>query len=505
MENNNLYKEGFYSKYIKRILDLIISVISLIILSPVLVITAILVRIKLGSPIIFSQKRPGKNDNIFTLYKFRTMTDEKDEKGNLKSDGERLTNFGKMLRNTSLDELPEIINIIKGDMSFVGPRPQLVKDMIFMSREQRKRHLVRQGLTGLAQVNGRNNVTWEEKFEYDLKYIEKITFFGDLKIVLKTIKKVFKSEDINTEGMDTAQDFGDYLLQSGKISEKKYKETLELLEYDENDFMYYNHSFIKATPPHEDVNILPVLDNSIWNRNKSSFFTRWTENFDYKEPTEWWYCIKDDKMDLKILTSKQRYEINKGLKNLVVNIENPSETEEETYKIAVMSYEEYPDEYRNEYTEEEHHKNISEWEKDSILFVARSKENSEIYGYAVCKIFDEYAELSISKVPHKYQKSGTNAALVYAVCEEVLNKRELKYVCDGARNIKHKTNYQDYLIKYFGFRRAYCVLKIKYKPAFKLCINILYPFRKVIKNTKNKMLYNVYCILFQEEIRRSFK
>lgn len=222
------HKKGIYEKYIKRPLDCILSLIALICLSPILLIVAILVRVKLGSPVIFKQKRPGKDEKIFTLYKFRTMTDEKDESGNLLPDSQRLTKFGKFLRSTSLDELPELINIIKGDMSIVGPRPQLVRDMIFMTDEQRKRHSVRQGLTGLAQVNGRNNITWEEKINYDLKYIQNITFIGDAKIILETILKVFRKDDINTDGMDTAEDLCDYLLRTKQISEEKYKEKLKI-------------------------------------------------------------------------------------------------------------------------------------------------------------------------------------------------------------------------------------------------------------------------------------
>lgn len=212
------HKKGIYEKYIKRLLDLILSCIALICLSPILLIVAILVRVKLGSPVIFKQKRPGKYEKIFTLYKFRTMTDKKDEKGNLLPDSQRLTKFGKFLRSTSLDELPELINIIKGDMSIVGPRPQLVRDMLFMTDEQRKRHSVRQGLTGRAQANGRNNITWEDKLNYDLEYIQNITFIGDLKLILKTVLKVFRKDDINTEGMDTAEDLCDYLLRTNKIT-----------------------------------------------------------------------------------------------------------------------------------------------------------------------------------------------------------------------------------------------------------------------------------------------
>ncbi len=223
-----------YKKFIKRFLDLILSLMALIILMPLMLIIYILVRIKLGKPAIFKQERPGKDEKIFTLYKFRTMTDEKDENGNLLPDEQRLTKFGKMLRSTSLDELPELINIIKGDMSIVGPRPQLVRDMVFMTEIQRKRHSVRQGLTGLAQVNGRNNITWEEKINYDLNYVNNITLIDDIKIVFKTIIKVFKREDTETDGMQTAEDLGDYLLRNNKISKDDYtcknKEALEIIQ-----------------------------------------------------------------------------------------------------------------------------------------------------------------------------------------------------------------------------------------------------------------------------------
>lgn len=215
-----------YKKYFKRPLDIICSLLALIILSPILLITAILVRIKLGSPVIFKQQRPGLNEKIFTLYKFRTMTDKRDEEGNLLPDEERLTKFGKLLRSTSLDELPELWNILKGDMSVVGPRPQLIKDMVFMTDEQRRRHTVRPGLTGLAQVNGRNAIPWEVKFQYDLDYIKKITFLRDVSIILKTIIKTISRDDISQEGMDTAEDLGEYLLSLNIISNDDYIKTL---------------------------------------------------------------------------------------------------------------------------------------------------------------------------------------------------------------------------------------------------------------------------------------
>lgn len=220
--------QGIYQRYLKRPMDFILSLIALIILSPVFLVVALLVRINLGSPVIFKQQRPGLNEKIFTMYKFRTMTDERDENGELLPDAVRLTKFGKFLRSTSLDELPELFNILKGDMSIVGPRPQLVRDMVFMTSEQRQRHNVLPGLTGWAQVNGRNDITWEEKLALDLEYISNITFLGDLKIIFLTVVKVFKRDGITTQGMDTAEDLGDYLLRIGIINEKDYYDKQEL-------------------------------------------------------------------------------------------------------------------------------------------------------------------------------------------------------------------------------------------------------------------------------------
>lgn len=220
---------GIYEKFFKRPLDIILSLIGIIVLSPVMLIIAVLVRIYLGSPVIFKQQRPGLNEKIFTMYKFRTMTDERDENGELLLDSERLTKFGKFLRSTSLDELPELFNILKGDMSIVGPRPQLIKDMVFMTERQRRRHSVLPGLTGWAQVNGRNDISWEEKLSLDLDYISNISFIKDMKIIFMTIIKVFKREGINTEGMDTAEDLGDYLLRIGSINKVEYEEAIKKL------------------------------------------------------------------------------------------------------------------------------------------------------------------------------------------------------------------------------------------------------------------------------------
>lgn len=179
-----------------------------------------------GNP-FFTQLRPGKDEKIFRLIKFRTMTCEKDENGNLLPDDMRLTKYGKFLRSTSLDELPELINILKGDMAVIGPRPQLVRDMVFMTDIQRTRHTVRPGLSGLAQINGRNAIKWEDKFKFDLEYIEDITFFGDVKIIILTVVKVLKREDISEEGMETAEDLGDYLLKNGDVDLLTYTKNQE--------------------------------------------------------------------------------------------------------------------------------------------------------------------------------------------------------------------------------------------------------------------------------------
>lgn len=200
-------KASIYSKYVKRILDIILSFLAIIVLSPILLIVAILVRIKLGSPVIFKQRRPGRNEKIFFLYKFRTMIDAKDENGNLLPDDVRLTSFGKKLRSTSLDELPELVNILKGDMSIVGPRPLLVRYLPLYNERQKRRHEVRPGFTGLAQVNGRNSISWEEKFEWDVKYVDSVSFFGDCKIILKTVKTVLLKEGITSENAVTMEEF----------------------------------------------------------------------------------------------------------------------------------------------------------------------------------------------------------------------------------------------------------------------------------------------------------
>lgn len=196
-----------YRKFLKRWMDFVLALVAIIVLSPVFIIVAILVRFKLGSPVLFKQKRPGLHEKIFMMYKFRTMTEERDESGELLPDAVRLTKFGKMLRRTSLDELPELFNILKGDMSLVGPRPLLIQYLELYNAHQRRRHEVRPGLSGLAQISGRNAISWEEKFNLDVQYVDNVSFLGDWKIIFFTIKKVFMKEGINAEASATAELF----------------------------------------------------------------------------------------------------------------------------------------------------------------------------------------------------------------------------------------------------------------------------------------------------------
>ena len=211
-----------YPRCLKRVLDFCCALAALCCLSPLLVLLTLVGAVKMRGNPFFTQPRPGKGEKIFKFVKFRTMTNQRDASGKLLPDDVRLTAYGRFLRSTSLDELPELFNILKGDMSVIGPRPQLVRDMVFMTPEQRKRHTVRQGLSGLAQINGRNAVTWEKKIDYDLEYIRRITFLGDLKIILQTLSKVFKRDGITEEGLDTATDLGDYLLAAGRITREEY-------------------------------------------------------------------------------------------------------------------------------------------------------------------------------------------------------------------------------------------------------------------------------------------
>lgn len=228
IETVEFRKINFYEKYVKRIFDIACAVGAIVCFSPLYIIIALTVRLKLGSPVLFTQSRPGLigkdgKETIFKMYKFRTMTDDRDENGALLPDEARLTKFGAWLRATSLDELPEAFNILNGTMSVIGPRPQLVRDMTFMTKDQRKRHTAKPGLSGLAQINGRNAITWDDKLDWDLEYIKKVNFFSDLKLILNTILKAFiEKEGITDDNMVTAEDLGGYLLRTNKVSQEEY-------------------------------------------------------------------------------------------------------------------------------------------------------------------------------------------------------------------------------------------------------------------------------------------
>ncbi len=227
---------GVYERFFKRPLDIVFALLALLVFSWLYLLVALLVRIKLGSPVLFKQPRPGLVDpqtgheRIFNLFKFRTMTDATDSDGNLLPDDQRLTRFGKMLRATSLDELPEVFNILKGDMSIVGPRPQLVRDMVFMTPRQRLRHTVRPGLSGLAQIMGRNAISWDDKLDFDLQYIQRISFLSDLRIIATTVKQVFFRPNIteSSSEIDITHDFGDQLLREGRVSLDRYRQLQSL-------------------------------------------------------------------------------------------------------------------------------------------------------------------------------------------------------------------------------------------------------------------------------------
>lgn len=274
----------------------------------------------------------------------------------------------------------------------------------------------------------------------------------------------------------------------------------------EDDWRIYNHTLISTKMPHEDKNSNEIDKLKKWNK-KGTLLARWTSDFDCGFDTEWWYCLKDDEFDISSLKSKRRYVINKGIKNFEVKEIEQNKYLDEMYAVYKDALLEYPDKYRSIMSKDEFKKN---YENDKKIFIgAWDKETGDFSGYAICLEIksdtESVIDFQVVKVKRNAVSKEINAAIANYICCRFLNEEKVKYIFDGERNIRHITNFQDYLIKYFGFRKAYCKLNIKYKFLMNIIVNILYPFKNIFKNTNNKFLYNVYCILCQEQIRRSFK
>lgn len=280
---------------------------------------------------------------------------------------------------------------------------------------------------------------------------------------------------------------------------------MENKAYDD-EWKVYNYGMITTKMPHENKNVEKISHTNKWKSSKT-LFARWTSNFDCGFETEWWYCLKDDKFDISTLKSKRRYVINKGINNFYLKIINPKEYLNEMYGVYINSLEDYPEKYRSTDSKEDF---IKQHENSKRIYIGVWDKESNIFsGYVICEKIqnkiDTVIDLQAVYVKKEALKKEINAAIGNFVCCKFLNEENVKYIYDGERNIRHITNYQDYLIKYFGFKKVYCKLNIKYKPIMNFIIFLLYPFRNFIKNTNNKLLYNIYCVLFQEQIRRSFK
>lgn len=507
-----------YQKYGKRLFDITTSAITLLLLSPLLLWLVLKIKKNLGSPVIFSQIRPGKNNKLFRLYKFRSMTDARDAEGNLLSDEERMTDFGRKLRATSLDELPELWNILIGDMSVVGPRPQLVRDMVFFNEEEMHRQDVTPGLTGLAQINGRNNSSWKDRFAYDLAYIRKITFCEDVRIIWRTIFKVSKQEDITTDGMETSEDYGDWLLRQNMVNQAEYQDrqmhSIKILnEYMEDKIMsngwkYYKHALLPTSAPHENVDTEKIKNGKIW-RGKwkgTPLFARWTSNWDCGKETQWWYCLKDTSFDIEKIKAKYRYYIRKGERNFNVIRINPLECVDDLFEVQKRAFSAYPITYRPRSIIKERvtAEIIKNHQNGLIYYGAYGRDDGCLYGFSIVRYKKDYAELLVQKTDPKAEKKQINAALVYGCLNDMKNLFDGDfYLLDGERNVNHITGFQDYLIRYFGFRRAYCKLHITYRPLLKPIIYVIYPIRKVIKAfDSNRIIHKVNAILKMEEISR---
>lgn len=272
-----------------------------------------------------------------------------------------------------------------------------------------------------------------------------------------------------------------------------------------DNWKYYNNAAIPTTAPHENADLTPIKDGSVWEMDGKPLFARWTEKFDCGYETEWWYCIKDEPFEFSKIKSKRRSEIEKGLKLNEVKIVKASEFVDEIYQIQKDCYKDYPEQYRPNYSIDKTIATCRKWDETHIVFIAFSRKTGDVVGFSCVEPMGEYINFEILKVPNKYKKDEVTAALTYNILIEMLNYNKYKYICDGARNVVHQTNFMEYLVKHFGFRYAYCELKMAYKPIVKPIIMLLYPFREVLKKyKKNKLIYNLNAVLKMEEISRNF-
>ena len=505
-----------YRKFFKRIIDFVLSLAALLTLSPVFVVLIIVGAVKMKGNPFFLQPRPGKKgkdgkEKIFKLIKFRTMSNAKDANGNLLPDDQRLGKYGAFLRSTSLDELPELFNILLGHMAIVGPRPQLVRDMVFMTDEQRRRHDVRPGLTGLAQVNGRNNITWEQKIEYDLQYIDsKITFVGDVKIIFKTVGKVLKRSDTVREGTVSDMDLGDWLLKEGKVDQELYdakqaeaKDLLRVKQMKIDGWKYYNHAAIPTVPPHEEPDVTPIEDGSIWNLDGPPLFARWTTDFDCGYETNWWYVICEAPFDMENVSSKEKKSVRQALRKSYAKKIDPSEYVDELYECLTAAFQKYEN-ADNFQTKESFANSMKNCPLD--VWGGFDIETDKLIAYMTVAVYDDYVEFCTAKIHPNYFKSQASDTVYYTLLNFYLNECQKKYVCSGTRNINHKTGTQEYKVRRFGYRQAYCNLHIKYSPKMKVIVKVLYPFRKILnKMDKITKIHQINAVLLMESLVRENK
>ena len=513
----------FYRCFFKRFYDLLFSFIGIILLSPLYLILIILGFINMKGNPFFIQLRPGKKDKfgqekIFKLIKFRSMNNKKDKDGNLLPDKDRLSKYGKFIRNTSLDELPELFNIFIGNMSFVGPRPLLIKDLVFMSKEERNRHNIKPGLSGLAQVKGRNAISWEDKLSYDLTYIKKISLFKDMKIILLTFVEIFKKNDVNRNGTASDIDLGDYLLMNNKISKSIYEEKINeaksyLSNIDEDELLkewkYYNHSIISSLPPHIEPNIKLIQNKTIWKHFKKAYLATWCSDFNSKDNTEWWYVIKDTPFDMNLVNKKIRYTIRRGLMHFDFIEANPLDYIDELYEINKACQLTYPKYNQNipslvDFTN--FIKNIV-LDNNRRVILAIDKENNIVAGYMILTIHTNSIDFNILKVHPKFEKYNINEAFNYYLLDKYKDRFDGSfYILDGARSISHTTNFQDYLIRKFIYKKVYAKLHVSIRPSIKPLVYLLYPFRNIFKKCKRlSLLHNIYGVLHLLELSRKCK